>query len=80
MTWTTQGSESEGPANALGSELRSDFAATSGYDDLSVYVNYAHGDETLEQIYGNKLGRLTQLKATWDPHNVFAYNNALPIS
>ena len=63
----------------LGRELRASWAATSGYPDLSVYVNYAHGDETLPQRYGRaKLPRLTALKKTWDPDNVFAYHNALP--
>ncbi|KAI5867521.1 hypothetical protein GGS23DRAFT_612659 [Durotheca rogersii] len=73
------GSSSDEPGNALGRELRQDFAAVSGYSGLSVYVNYAHGDETLEQIYGaNKLPRLAKLKAQYDPKNVFAFNNPLP--
>ncbi|KAI0849726.1 hypothetical protein F5Y00DRAFT_268817 [Daldinia vernicosa] len=63
----------------LGRQIRSDFAATSGYPDLAVYVNYAHGDESLEQIYGrSQLPRLAVLKKTWDPDNVFGFNNALP--
>ncbi|KAI0437383.1 hypothetical protein F4803DRAFT_566114 [Xylaria telfairii] len=66
-------------SNALGRELRSDFVATGGYGDVAAYVSYAHGDEKLEQIYGkNKLARLAKLKKTWDPNNVFAYDNALP--
>lgn len=61
--------------------IRSDFAATSGYPELRVYQNYAHGDEKLEQIYGaKKLPRLAGLKKIWDPSNVFKYNNALPTS
>ncbi|KAF7863837.1 hypothetical protein EAF04_006802 [Stromatinia cepivora] len=79
LTWQKAGSSVEGPSNALALELRKDFAATSGYPDLSVYVNYAHGDETLEQIYGAaKLPRLAKLKKTWDPDNLFAFNNPLP--
>lgn len=63
----------------MGRQLRSEFAATSGYPDLAVYVNSAHGDETLEQKYGaRKLPRLAALKKTWDPDRVFRYNNALP--
>lgn len=63
----------------LGRELRDSWASTSGYPELSVYVNYAHGDEKLEQIYrGDKLSRLAALKKKWDPDNVFAYNNILP--
>lgn len=63
----------------LGLELRSDFAATSGFSDLAVYVNYAHGDESLEQIYGAaQLPILAAIKKKWDPSNVFGFNNALP--
>ncbi|TVY40372.1 FAD-linked oxidoreductase [Lachnellula occidentalis] len=66
-------------SKALALDLRKDFAATSGYPDLSVYVNYAHGDEKLEQIYSaEKLPRLAALKKTWDPENLFAFNNPLP--
>ncbi|CAJ2507153.1 Uu.00g083390.m01.CDS01 [Anthostomella pinea] len=76
----------EGLDNPIGSvaddfarQLRADFVATSGYPELSVYVCYAWGDETLEQIYGrDKLPRLLALKKTWDPDNVFEYSNALP--
>jgi len=65
-------------AGALGVEIRSDFAATSGYPTLSTYINYAHGDETLAQKYGaTKLARLTSLKKLWDPKNAFRFNNAL---
>ncbi|RYP44388.1 hypothetical protein DL768_009154 [Monosporascus sp. mg162] len=79
MSWPELGNPVEEAANALARELRDDFAATSGYPDLSVYVSYAHGDEKIEQIYGrDKLPRLVALKGKWDPDNVFAYNNALP--
>ncbi|KAI1074442.1 FAD-binding domain-containing protein [Whalleya microplaca] len=65
-------------SNELGRELRDATAAVGGYDGLAVYVSYAHGDETLEEIYGaNKLERLLSLKEIWDPENVFRYNNAL---
>ncbi|KAL8666834.1 MAG: hypothetical protein Q9202_001074 [Teloschistes flavicans] len=65
--------------DGLARELRDSWAATSGYAELSVYVNYARGDEKLRQRYGSrKLPRLAGLKRKWDPRNVFAYNNALP--
>ncbi|GAP88228.1 putative FAD-binding domain-containing protein [Rosellinia necatrix] len=65
----------------LSRELRADWDATGGYDAEggSIYINYAHGDESLESRYGaRKLPRLAALKKKWDPKNVFAYNNALP--
>ncbi|KAL8743199.1 MAG: hypothetical protein Q9184_008142, partial [Pyrenodesmia sp. 2 TL-2023] len=66
--------------NSLARRLRDRWAATSGYPELSVYVNYARGDEKLRQRYGSrKLPRLAALKKKWDPRNVFAYNNALPM-
>lgn len=70
----------ERAANRLGLDLRSNFAVASGYaGGLSIYANYAHGDETLEQVFTKaNLPRLARLKAKWDPTNVFAYNIPLP--
>ncbi|KAI0143689.1 hypothetical protein GGR57DRAFT_518168 [Xylariaceae sp. FL1272] len=66
-------------ADKKGKEIRGDFVATSGYPELAVYVNYAHGDESLEQIYGaKKLPRLAALKKQWGPNNVFAHHNRPP--
>ncbi|KAH7312657.1 hypothetical protein B0I35DRAFT_356287 [Stachybotrys elegans] len=71
----------EAAAHQLGREIREDYAATSGYGHLAVYVNTAQGDETLEEIYGaHKLPRLAGLKAEWDPDNVFRFHHALPTS
>jgi hypothetical protein len=33
------------------------------------YINFAHGDESLEEIYGNSLPHLRELKRKWDPQN-----------
>jgi hypothetical protein len=64
-------------ANALGRELRDDFAASSRYPYLAVYVNYAHGDETSEQMYGKeKFLHPAALKKRWDSDNVFAYDSS----
>lgn len=64
---------------ALGLELRGDLVATSGYPKLAVFINHAHGDEKLEQIYGkDKLTHLADLKNIWDPNHIFSYNNRLP--
>ena len=77
--WSTAGDPVETAANTLGRELRAAWAATSGYGGLTVYVNYAVGDESLESIYGaKKLPRLAKLKAQYDPHNVFKFYHALP--
>ncbi|KAF2852097.1 FAD-binding domain-containing protein [Plenodomus tracheiphilus IPT5] len=79
--WDTVGDPVEAAANKVGVELRSEYAETSGYGDLSVYVNYARGDESLESIYGaNKLPKLVSLKAEYDPNNVFRFYHDLPTS
>ncbi|KAK8024071.1 hypothetical protein PG993_012137 [Apiospora rasikravindrae] len=66
-------------ASALGRELREDLRATDGYSGPSVFVNYARGDEKLEEIYTRQnLPRLARLKKQWDPHGFFSFNNALP--
>lgn len=36
------------------------------------YINFAHGDEQLQAIYGSALTRLKQLKKTWDPTGAFS--------
>ncbi|KAI1752351.1 hypothetical protein F4782DRAFT_501516 [Xylaria castorea] len=68
-------------ATKYGTKWRDQFAATSGYPQLAAYINSAHGDESLESIYGaDKLPRLSALKKTWDPSNVFRFNNPIPLS
>ncbi|KAI0601615.1 FAD binding domain-containing protein [Biscogniauxia sp. FL1348] len=52
----------------------------SGYDIESVYMNYAHGDEPLEAMYGWepwRLQRLRSLKARYDPHGFFNHYNSV---
>ena len=79
LKWDTANSSVEEPATAMAHEIRDELVATSGYNDLAVYVNYANGDETLEQIYGaEKMPRLATLKKKYDPENVFGFNNPLP--
>jgi len=63
----------------LAHTLRRTWDEASGYPEHSIYVNYAHGDETVEQVYrADKLPRLAALKKKWDPSNVFRFNNPLP--
>ncbi|ETS74975.1 hypothetical protein PFICI_13459 [Pestalotiopsis fici W106-1] len=79
MRWTGLDNPLGETANTLAKKLRDELAAKSGYDGLSAYVNYAWGDETLEQIYRkDKLERLVALKKQWDPANVFGYSNGIP--
>ncbi|KEY66061.1 hypothetical protein S7711_09426 [Stachybotrys chartarum IBT 7711] len=59
-------------------EIRADIAENSGYDQLTSYMNFAHGDESVEQIFGPNLPRLISLKKKWDPENLFGYHYAIP--
>ncbi|KAI0017590.1 FAD binding domain-containing protein [Xylariomycetidae sp. FL0641] len=52
----------------------------SGYDRESVYMNYAHGDEPIESLYGYedwRIQRLRSLKQQYDPRGVFNFYNSV---
>lgn len=58
---------------------RHNFTIASGFDDATVYVNFAHGDEGPEAWYGkHNLARLGELKEKWDPQGLFSFYNAIP--
>lgn len=55
---------------------------SSGQPDREqhIYVNYAYGDEPLEQLYGSepwRLERLRAAKAKYDPENAFRFYNPI---
>jgi len=64
-------------AQEFGSRLRK--YLLEGSDDpqhLRAYVNYAHGTESLQEMYGWeewRLEKLKSLKAKWDPENRMRY-------
>ncbi|KAI1455543.1 hypothetical protein F4805DRAFT_270517 [Annulohypoxylon moriforme] len=81
MNWDGADDPVKETANYVAQKIRSGLAASSGYGGLAVYVNYSHGDETLDQMYGaSKLNRLIALKRAYDPNNTFRFYNALPTS
>ncbi|KAL9622084.1 MAG: hypothetical protein Q9160_003583 [Pyrenula sp. 1 TL-2023] len=59
---------------------RDQWSRNLGYAEQggTIYVNYAHGDEPIENIWGAQLPKLATLKKQWDPSNVFGFNNPLP--
>ncbi|KAF6825542.1 FAD binding domain-containing protein [Colletotrichum musicola] len=60
---------------------RAELDATSGNKELSVYVNYAHGDEGAAAWYSRrKLPQLKQLKKKWDAKGLFSFTNPVPAS
>ncbi|KAL8947958.1 MAG: hypothetical protein Q9222_005805 [Ikaeria aurantiellina] len=58
-------------ANAFGSRFRELLQSTDGLRANSTYINFAHGDEPLEEVYGKSLTRLQRLKKRYDPYNRF---------
>ena len=67
--------EIEDRAMGYGREIRDAVVRGSG-GPLSAYVNYAHGDESLEAMYGYeswRVRRLRALKEEWDPENRFGW-------
>ncbi|KAF9871850.1 hypothetical protein CkaCkLH20_10784 [Colletotrichum karsti] len=59
-------------------EVRDQWRAGQPDRSLNVYLNYATGFETLDQIYGHedwRLKRLRQLKKKYDPFNRFHFYN-----
>ncbi|KAL4913598.1 hypothetical protein BDW62DRAFT_220572 [Aspergillus aurantiobrunneus] len=80
FTWTPGDDSAREQSISAGIKVRETLAATSGYDGLAVYVNYARGDESLVQRYGEtKLPKLVELKRKYDPHNVFRFHHPLPM-
>ncbi|KAJ5500217.1 FAD linked oxidase N-terminal [Penicillium expansum] len=58
---------------ALGQQLRNVLFEASGREDIRAYVNYAHGDETTKQLYGDSTQRLLALKKKYDPTGKFSF-------
>ncbi|KAL6230189.1 hypothetical protein BDW75DRAFT_223377 [Aspergillus navahoensis] len=62
-------------------ESRDHFTKTSGFEHLTLYNNYAQGDEGPEIWYTpRKLPKLVELKRKWDPNEVFSFYNPVPVN
>ena len=73
--------ELDAEVDKLMRSLRSMFVTTSGLGNLEAYINYAHGDEPPEVLYGShNLPKLVRLKQKWDPTNAFGKGYPLPLS
>ncbi|KAF2705684.1 FAD-binding domain-containing protein [Pleomassaria siparia CBS 279.74] len=63
-------------AQNFGRSLRSTLYQTSNTSNLRAYVNYAVGEESLQNLYGSEPWRVTKLKGlkqTYDPQNRFRW-------
>ncbi|ODM21323.1 hypothetical protein SI65_02166 [Aspergillus cristatus] len=68
----------EDTVNEFAINARASLQNSSGFSSQQIYVNYGHGDESSEVLYGaRKLPQLRSLKKLWDPENVFRFNNPL---
>jgi hypothetical protein len=67
-------------AIAIGKQITQFWADGQPQRQQHTYVNYAFGDEPLEQMYGDEPWRLKKLraaKAKYDPHNAFRFYNPI---
>ncbi|KAJ5521408.1 hypothetical protein N7527_005523 [Penicillium freii] len=67
-------------AISIGKHITQLWADGQPHQKQHIYVNYAFGDEPLEQMYGDEPWRLKKLRATkakYDPHNAFRFYNPI---
>ncbi|KAL1980340.1 hypothetical protein VTN96DRAFT_4243 [Rasamsonia emersonii] len=60
-------------ANVFGAKVRDLIRSSDGLAANSSYINFAHGDDPLQNVYGDSLEKLRALKAKYDPLNRFGY-------
>ncbi|GAW16190.1 hypothetical protein ANO14919_056130 [Xylariales sp. No.14919] len=63
----------DGQAQAFGNAARDLWRATDQLDGNHTYINFAHGDEPPEVVYGDSLPKLRKLKRRFDPHGKFSH-------
>ncbi|KAH7139584.1 hypothetical protein B0J13DRAFT_586213 [Dactylonectria estremocensis] len=76
ITYSPDGPALDKRAADLGVELRQILHKATGKEEMSVYVNYAFGDETPRQWYGSeqwRQDRLKALKGKYDPKGKFSF-------
>ena len=64
-----------------GTQLRGILHEGSVKSEMDTYVNYAHGDESLENMYGYepwRVERLKSLKQEYDPQERFSWYAPIP--
>ena len=70
----------EADVNRYIADSRALFQPTTGYPNLTLYIHYNHGDEGPVTWYSAaKLPRLSALKRTWDPQQLFSWYVPIPL-
>lgn len=64
-------------AVGFGRSVRDVWSEEADATGTPTYANFAHGDESLEAIYGTSVPRLCGLKKKWDPKGVFGQWSAI---
>ncbi|KAL8638635.1 MAG: hypothetical protein Q9228_004227 [Teloschistes exilis] len=83
VSWTmiyTPSSALDALVPQYGHQARALFDAGEPQRPLNAYVNYAYGDETVEQMYGYepwRVQKLKSLKKRYDPQNRFRFYNPI---
>ncbi|MCJ1444784.1 MAG: hypothetical protein MMC23_005286 [Stictis urceolatum] len=75
------GSEYDGQAVQAGQEIRDIALGAVKNKQLNAYVNYAHGDEQVEDWYGHeswRISKLKSLKQKFDPKNRLRFYAPIP--
>ena len=76
INYAPGGPELDEQAAQLGTDLRQILYEGSGRSEMHTYVNYAFGDETLQNLYGYeqwRQDRLLSLKNKYDPDRKFSF-------
>ncbi|GLA17566.1 hypothetical protein AnigIFM62618_004708 [Aspergillus niger] len=79
-SYPSDNSTLDNAVNSFMRSIRSQFQRTSGFSEMEIYLNYAHGDEGADVWYSPQhLPKLSQLKSKWDPDELFSFNYPVPL-
>lgn len=76
INYLPAGSALDSQVARLGNQLRDILRDGTGKNDFRAYINYAYGDESLQELYGSESWRQSRLKALkqkYDPTGKFSF-------
>jgi hypothetical protein len=83
INYLPAGSDLDTQVANLGNQIRDILRDGTGQNDFRAYVNYAYGDESLQELYGSESWRQSRLKALkqkYDPTGKFSFYAPIPSS